>query len=140
VNPEDADLGQLLVEVGRRTGVAVKAGSLPVVLNIAPKLVEFAIEAIVESIVENRQDRGKRDLTVQLRTTGDGEHLLALISIKGPDLALEGILPAPEPGDAPSHGRIGVFVAKEIIRLHGGEIHSGPGMAGAEILISLRKW
>jgi hypothetical protein len=140
VNPEDADLGQLLLEVSRRTGVTSKVGPVPVVLSVAPKLIEFAIEAIVESIVENRQERGRSDLTIQLRTTGEGEYLMALISIKGPDLALEGILPAPEPGDAPSHGRIGVFVAKEIIRLHGGEIHSGPGMGGPEILISLRKW
>lgn len=140
VNAEEADLGQLLVQVGKRTGVTVKAGVTPVVLSLAPNLVEFALESIVGSIVENRQDRGKKDLSLSLRTTGDGENLLALVSIKGPDLVLEGILPTPEPGDVPTHGRIGVFVAKEIIRLHGGEIHAAPGMEGAEILISLRKW
>lgn len=140
VNAEDADLGQLLVQVGKRTGVTVKAGVTPVVLSLAPNLVEFALESIVGSIVENRQDRGKKDLSLSLRTTGDGDNLLALVSIKGPDLALEGILPPPAPGDAPTHGRIGVFVAKEIIRLHGGEIHAAPGMDAAEILISLRKW
>jgi hypothetical protein len=32
-----------------------------------------------------------------------------------------------------------VFLAKEIIRLHRGEIHAGPGLGGTEILISLRK-
>ena len=33
---------------------------------------------------------------------------------------------------------LGVFLAKEILRLHHGEIHAGPGMEGTEILISLR--
>ena len=30
------------------------------------------------------------------------------------------------------------FLAKEILRLHHGEIHAGPGMEGTEILISVR--
>jgi signal transduction histidine kinase len=38
----------------------------------------------------------------------------------------------------PNQGRLGVFLAKEIIRLHRGEIHAGPGLEGTEILISLR--
>jgi hypothetical protein len=33
-----------------------------------------------------------------------------------------------------------VFLAKEILRLHHGEIHAGPGMEGTEILISVRGW
>jgi hypothetical protein len=33
-----------------------------------------------------------------------------------------------------------VFLAKEILRLHHGEIHAGPGIEGTEILISLRSW
>jgi hypothetical protein len=33
-----------------------------------------------------------------------------------------------------------VFLAKEILRLHHGQIHAGPGMEGTEILISVRKW
>jgi hypothetical protein len=39
----------------------------------------------------------------------------------------------------PNQGRITVFLAKEILRLHRGEIHAGPGIEGTEILISLRR-
>jgi hypothetical protein len=38
----------------------------------------------------------------------------------------------------PNQGKLGVFLAKEVLRLHQGEIHAGPGMDGMEILISLR--
>ncbi len=41
-------------------------------------------------------------------------------------------------GTVPNHGRTGVFLAKEILRLHHGNIHAGPGMEGTEILISVR--
>ena len=58
--------------------------------------------------------------------------------MKGRNLELEGILPEPVVGDVPNQGRIAVFLAKEIIRLHQGEIHAGPGLQGTEILISLR--
>jgi hypothetical protein len=63
-----------------------------------------------------------------------------LVSIKGKSLELEGILPEATPDSVPNQGRMGVFIAKEVIRLHGGSIHAGPGMEGTEILISLRKW
>jgi hypothetical protein len=65
--------------------------------------------------------------------------LTALLSVKGKNLELEGILPEPSNGAVPNQGRLGVFLAKEILRLHQGEIHAGPGMEGTEILISLRK-
>ena len=47
---------------------------------------------------------------------------------------------SPEPTDheVPNQGKLGVFLAKEVLRLHQGEIHAGPGMDGMEILISLR--
>ena len=94
----------------------------------------------LESVIENRPELGKRGLSVQLRATGEAEQLTALVAIKGEKLELEGVLPQPEPGGIPSHGRIGVFIAKEIIRLHGGEIHAGPGLDGPEILIAIRGW
>ena len=34
--------------------------------------------------------------------------------------------------------RFGVFLAKEILLLHHGEIHAGPGMEGTEILLSFK--
>jgi hypothetical protein len=77
-------------------------------------------------------------MTLQLRSTGEGGELTALVSLKGKNLELEGILPEPVEGAVPNQGRIAVFLAKEIIRLHHGEIHAGPGMEGTEILISLR--
>ena len=87
---------------------------------------------------ENRPAQGPREMTLQLRSTGEGAELTALVSVKGRNLELEGILPEPAEGAVPNHGRIAVFLAKEIIRLHHGEIHAGPGMEGTEILVSLR--
>jgi hypothetical protein len=79
------------------------------------------------------------DLALKVRSTGTGADMTALLSLKGKGLELEGILPEPIDGAVPNQGRLGVFLAKEILRLHEGEIHAGPGMEGTEILISLRK-
>ena len=76
----------------------------------------------------------------QTELSGTGADLTALFSIKGRQLELEGILPEPVEGAVPNQGRLGVFLAREILRLHHGEIHAGPGMEGTEILLSLRKW
>ncbi len=140
VLPEEADLRALLREVGRRTGVTVDGSGAPVVLSIVPKLVEFALESIVESIAENRPELGKKDLTLRLRSLGEGERSVGHISIRGPKLALEGIWPAPAPGDVPNHGRISVFVAKEVIRLHGGDIRATQNTLGTEISILVGNW
>lgn len=140
VDPEPADLRGVLTEVGEKMDIAVDAGAHELALSVVPVLIEFAIQAILESVIENRPELGKRGLTVQLRAMGEGEHLAAVVAINGEKMELEGVLPLPEPGDIPSHGRIGVFIAKEIIRLHGGEIHAAPGVDGAEILISIRGW
>ena len=116
------------------------AGPQAISLSVVPSLVEFSLQAILDSVVENRPELGKHGLSIQLRAAGEGDQLTALIAIKGEKLELEGILPLPEPSSIPSHGRIGVFIAKEIIRLHGGEILSGPGFDDPEILISIRSW
>jgi hypothetical protein len=50
------------------------------------------------------------------------------------------VLPEPTANAVPNQGRLGVFLAKEILRLHRGEIHAGPGMEGTEILISIRSF
>ncbi|MFT3780462.1 MAG: hypothetical protein QM790_00505 [Nibricoccus sp.] len=140
VDPEPADLRMIMRQVGEKTSVAVDTGPQAILLNVVPMLIEFALQAIIESIVENRPEFGRRGLSVQLRAAGEGDQLTALIGIQGEKLELEGVLPVPEPGDIPSHGRIGVFIAKEIVRLHGGEIHSGPGADDSEISISIRSW
>lgn len=140
VDPEPSDLRNALSLVGEKMNIAVDAGPQPLALSVVPVLIEFALQAILESVIENRPEHGKKGLSVQLRSGGEGENLVAMIAIKGDNLELEGVVPQPEPGDIPSHGRIGVFIAKEIVRLHGGEIHAGPGTEGTEILITIRSW
>lgn len=140
VTPEETDLRSLVREVGRRTGVMVDGNAPELVLSMVPKLVDFALESIIESIAENRPELGKRELTLRLRTVSEGDRVAGHVSIKGPKLALEGIWPTPEPGDAPSHGRISVFVAKEIIRLHGGDIRATQTTIGTEITILIGNW
>lgn len=139
-DPEAADLRELVQQVGQKMGIDVDGGSHLVMLSVVPTLLGFALTAILESVVENRPEFGKRGLSLQLSSTGEGEQLTALLAIRGEKLELEGVLPPPEAGDIPSHGRIGVFIAKEIIRLHSGEILTGPGADGAEILVSIRNW
>ena len=87
----------------------------------------------------SRGAQGLKDLALKVRSTGTGDDTTALLSLKGKGMELEGILPEPVNGDVPNQGRIGVFLAKEILRLHQGEIHAGPGLEGTEILISVRK-
>ncbi len=140
VEPEIRDMRDVLQGLGRRLGVAVEVGPEPVLLATVPKLLDFALGSIVETIAENRGELAFKDLTLQLRATGEGCKLTALISVKGRQLELEGILPEPQPDAIPNQGRIGVFIAREAIRLHSGEIHAGPGLEGTEILISIRKW
>lgn len=77
-------------------------------------------------------------MKLQVRSTGFGSDQTALISLEGSGLELEGILPEPIENAVPNQGRLGVLLAKEILRLHHGEIHAGPGMDGTEILVSLR--
>jgi hypothetical protein len=134
------DLRSIITAIGDRNALKAEVGPDPVVIAVVPSLVERALEAIVQTVAENRPELGARDLALQLRATGEGDELTALVSIKGRQLELEGILPEPHPAAIPNQGRIGVFLAKEVIRLHGGEIHAGPGLEGTEILISLRKW
>jgi hypothetical protein len=140
VSAERVDLRALACAVGRRCGIAVETGSEEVLLDVAPKLIEFGLEAILDSIAENRPGLGKRELVLALRATGPENNRTALLTIRGASLALEGVLPAPEPGAAPTHGRIGVFIAKEIIRLHGGLIEGGSGLKGPEISLTIRNW
>ncbi|HEX2853458.1 MAG TPA: hypothetical protein VHO24_09480, partial [Opitutaceae bacterium] len=128
------DVRELAQTVGSSLGLRVEIGPDPVVLVVAKKLLEFALRSLVETIAENRGELGARELTLQVRSTGSGPELTALLSLKGRHLELEGILPEPVEGAVPNLGRLGVFLAKEILRLHQGEIHAGPGMEGTEIL------
>lgn len=134
---EPVDVSELAQTIGHSIGLRVEVGPDPVVLGGTRKLLDFALRSLIATIVENRQALGVNELSLQVRSTGTKSDLTALFSIKGRQLELEGILPEPVEDGVPNQGRMSVFLAKEILRLHRGEIHAGPGLEGTEILISL---
>jgi signal transduction histidine kinase len=135
---ESVDARELVKAVGSARSLRVDVGPEAMPLRIAGDLLETALGALVDTLSENRKHRDAAPLSLQLRSTGAGNDLTALLSVRGKNLELEGILPEPVPGAVPNQGRLGVFLAKEVIRLHHGEIHAGPGLEGTEILISFR--
>lgn len=137
---ERIDLRGLVHAVARNCGIAVETDSDEVTLDVVPKLIEFGLEAIVESVAENRPGLGKNGLMLALSRGGSGAEKHAVIALRGEGLALEGVWPSPEPGATPTHGRIGVFIAKEVVRLHGGALTVKEGRHGAEIVITIRRW
>jgi len=134
------DIRDLAQTLGHALGLRVEVGPDPVVLAVCKRLLDLALRSLIRTIAENRPEHGMRDLALKVRSTGTGAELTALLSVKGKHLQLEGILPEPVDDAVPNQGRMSVFLAKEILRLHQGHIHAGPGMEGTEILISLRKW
>ncbi len=136
---ELVDMRELAHSIGHSLGLRVEVGPDAVVLSANKKLLDFAVRSLIRTVTENRGELGARELTLQVRSTGVGAELTALLSLKGKTLELEGILPEPSEGEVPNLGRLGVFLAKEILRLHHGEIHAGPGLEGTEILISVRR-
>jgi hypothetical protein len=139
-DPVAVDIRELAQTIGHSLGLRVEVGPDPVMLNVAKKLLDFGLRSLIRTVGENRPEHGMKELALKVRSTGSGAELTALLSLKGKSLELEGILPEPTDDAVPNQGRLGVFLAKEILRLHQGEIHAGPGMEGTEILISLRKW
>lgn len=135
---EDADVREMVQRVGASLGLRVEAMPEPVRLSVSRRLLEYALRSLIRTVGENRPDQGLRDLVLRLKCTGTGPEQTALVSLWGKNLELEGILPEPVPNEVPNLGRIGVFLAKEILKIHHGEIHAGPGMQGTEILISFR--
>jgi len=133
-----ADVRDLAQALGTELGFKVEVGPEPVRLTVAVELVKFALRSLIEVVSENRAPQGMEDLVLQIRSTGEGDKSTALISLQGRRLELEGIMPEPVEGGVPNQGRLEILLAKEVIRLHRGEIHAGPGMQGTEILISLR--
>lgn len=138
IEPTTVDLRTIVQEVGQKQGVEVAVGPDEVKLEVADELLRFALDSLVATMTENYPTEGTHDLALQLRSTGSAEDLTALISLTGSHLELEGIFPEPEKDAVPNQGRMAVFLAKEIIRMHQGHIHAGPGIQGTEILISLR--
>ncbi len=140
LSPATVELDRIVKAVGEARSITVETGPVQVRLHAVARLLEIALGALVDSVTENRIGRDGIQIVMQLRSTGTGAETTALLSIQGKHLELEGVLPEPTPGATPNQGRLGVFLAKEVIRLHHGEIHAGPGMLGTEILISLRGW
>src|SRR5581483_2047843 len=139
-DPIQLDVRDVAQHIGHSLSLRVEVGPDPVPLFACKKLLDFALRSLIRTVGENRPDHGMKELALKVRSTGTGSELTALLSLKGKHLELEGILPEPTNGAVPNQGRIGVFLAKEILRLHNGGMHAGPGMEGTEILISVRKW
>jgi hypothetical protein len=136
--PAVVDVRELAQSIGTSLRLRVEVGPDPVVLTASKKLLDFALRALIRTIAENRPGQGTRELALKVRSTGAGVGMTALLSLKGSNLELEGIMPEPVEGAVPNQGRLAIFLAKEILRLHRGEIHAGPGTEGTEILFSLR--
>ncbi len=138
VDATQVDIRDLAQRVGGALGLRVEVGPEPVSLHSNERLLEYALNSIIRAVAENRRDQSLQEIALRVRSTGIGGDLTALLSLKGKDLELEGILPEPVIDAVPNQGRVAVFLAKEIIRLHHGEIHAGPGMDCIEILIAIR--
>lgn len=137
----EIDIRDIAQKVGQQNGIRVEVGPDQVKLLANTRLIEFALHSLIRAVADNRSvENGDSGITVKVRSTGTGGDVTALLSIKGKNLELEGVLPEPIEDSVPNLGRMSVFLAKEILRLHHGEIHAGPGMEGTEILISVRSW
>lgn len=130
------DLQALITEVATARGITTRFSEESTVLQVDPTLLRFAFSAIFEALGANRPDEGTTGLLLAMHTAGTGDQRVAVISIQGKRLELDGILPLPVPGSTPNEGRLSVFLAREILRLHGGMLQGGPGMKGVDIQIS----
>jgi signal transduction histidine kinase len=131
------DLNTLLTDVAAARGLTTRFVEEQLVLNLDPTLVRFAFSSILDAIAANRLDEGLQQLILTLRAVGTGIQRTAVITIEGKRMELDGTLPLPAPGTTPNQGRLSVFLAREILRLHGGTLQAGPGLKGTDIQISL---
>ena len=133
---QSVDLNKLLTELATARGLALRFSEEPLVFSVDPNLLRFAFGAILDAVAANRPDEGARNLIFTLRTAGADAQRTAIVTIEGKNLELDGTLPLPVPGATPNQGRLSVFLAREILRLHGGTLHAGPGLKGTDIQIS----
>lgn len=134
---QPVDLNALLTDIAGKHGITTRFSEESLAFSVDPRLLRFAFGAVFEAISANRPDEGARNLLLTLRAAGTDAHRVAIITIEGRNLELDGVLPLPEPGSTPNQGRLSVFLAREILRLHGGSLHAGPGIKGTDIQISL---
>jgi signal transduction histidine kinase len=132
-----ADLNVMLGELAAARNLTTRFMEEQLVLQVDPTLVKFAFGAILDAIAANRPDEGLQHLILTMRAVGSGPQRTAVITIEGKRLELDGTLPLPAPGSTPNQGRLSVFLAREILRLHGGTLQAGPGLKGTDIQISL---
>lgn len=131
------NLNQLLTELAGERNLTTRFIEEQVVLQVDPGLVKFAFGSLLDAIAANRPDEGLQNLLLNLRAVGSGAQRTAVITIEGKRLELDGTLPPPAAGSTPNQGRLSVFLAREILRLHGGTLQAGPGIKGTDIQISL---
>ncbi len=131
------DLGVLLNEIATARGLTTRFVEEQLVLPLDTNLVKFAFCSILDAIAANRPDEGLQHLILTLRAVGAGAQRQAVITIEGKRLELDGTLPLPVAGSTPNQGRLSVFLAREILRIHGGTLQAGPGLKGTDIQISL---
>jgi len=134
---KNTDINVLLTEVAEARKLTTRFVEEQLVLHVDPNLVKFAFGSILDAIAANRLDEGLQHLILTLRAVGSGSTRTAVITIEGKRLELDGTLPIPAPGSTPNQGRLSVFLAREILRLHGGTLQAGPGLKGTDIQISL---
>lgn len=137
-DPAQVDIRDIAQRIGVALRIRVEVGPDPIVLSASERLLEYALRALIGAIIENRYPSQAEDLILKVRCTGAAKQLTALLSIRGKFLELEGVMPEPVPAAIPNLGRMDVFIAKEILSIHDGEIHAGPGMEGTEIFLSVR--
>ncbi len=130
------DLNILLTEIATARGLATRFSEESLIFQCEPNLLRFAFGSIFDAIAANRPDEGAKNLIVTLRHVGSGAQRTAIVTIEGKRIELDGTLPFPAPGTTPNQGRLSVFLAREILRLHGGTLSAGPGIKGVDIQIA----
>ncbi|HKB92042.1 MAG TPA: hypothetical protein VKC60_16110, partial [Opitutaceae bacterium] len=133
-----ADLSALLTSLANSRGYTARISDEPAIFDIDAGLLRFAFEAVLDAVSANRLEEGAKNLIISLQVRGSTSERIALVTIEGKRLELDGILPIPTADSVPNQGRLSVFLAREILRLHQGTIHAGPGIRGTDIQISLK--
>ncbi|HEX7630650.1 MAG TPA: hypothetical protein VF388_00840 [Lacunisphaera sp.] len=133
---QPVDLNLLLTELATARGLSTRFSEEQIAFQVDANLIRFAFSAIIDAVAANRLDEGTTGLLLTLRTAGTDFQRMAIVTIEGKHLELDGILPLPAPGTTPNEGRLSVFLAREILRLHGGTLQAGPGIKGTDIQIS----
>lgn len=134
--PHETDIQMLLSELATARGITSRFPEEALAFTVDPTLLRFAFSSIFDALAANRPDEGARNLLMKMRTAGTGALRTAVVTIEGKRLELDGTLPLPALGATPNEGRLSVFLAREILRLHGGVLQAGPGMKGTDIQIS----